>query len=67
MLGRVGRLEQARGGGDHDEFTAFVADSEASIGAGGLDPRDFTEVLGFLATWRKSYGVSVAAKRGRSW
>lgn len=61
MLGRVERLEQARGGADDvDAFAAFVADSEAGMDAGRLDRRDFTEVLVFVATWRTRYGVSFA-------
>lgn len=67
MLGRVQRLEQARGGAeDEDAFAAFVADSEAGMDAGRLDRRDFTEVLSFLAVWHTRYGVSFAVRRARS-
>lgn len=66
MLGRVQRLEQARGGADDEAFAVFVAESEAGMAAGRLDRRDFSEVLVFLATWRTRYGVSFAPRRARS-
>lgn len=63
MLGRVQRLEQTRGGADDEAFAAFVAESHAAMDAGRVDRQDFTEVLGFLSTWRTGYGVSFAPRR----
>jgi hypothetical protein len=65
MLGRVQRLEEARGNNDDAEFAAFIAQCEVKMDEGKLDRREFPFVLECLATWREKYGVSFAPRQAR--